>query len=231
MQMMNNRQLVGDVVGGVWVGVPEGFVGAVGVVVVDAVDDGSSRGEVVALVSGADEDVVGAAVIHGFSPSPPCPAVFPVPGPPAPVPLGGGGLSEDGVASAPATPDVRAGMPMSVTWSGFEGCDGPEEKRRSAATPQPRTTATMTATTRHRDRDDRAGTWSPQPSRTSSSATETSLFFTRGPFARETRWASSYRRKQHLRSRLVNNLLTHTLTRTGESLTAYSQPFVAILPG
>jgi hypothetical protein len=30
---------------------------------------------------------------------------------------------------------------------------------------------------------------------------------------------------------LRNNLLAHTLTLTGESLTAYSQPFVAILPG
>lgn len=229
MQMMNKRQLVGCVVG-VCDGAVGDDVGALGVVVVESVGGGSSRGDDVSVVCGTGGGVVTELVIHGVSPRPACPVGSPVPGPPAPVPLGGTGLSEDGVASAPATPDVRAGMPMSVTWSGFDGWDGLEEKRSSAATPQPSTTATITAITRHRDLDDLAGTWSPQPSRTSSSATETS-FFTRGPFARETRWASSYRRKGQLRTNLRNNLLAHTLTLTGESLTAYSQPFVAILPG
>jgi hypothetical protein len=90
----------------------------------------SSRPEVVGVVWGAVGVVVTEASLDDVDSWPVC--SVPVPEP-APVPSGEAGVSDGGVASAPASPEVRGGMPMMLTRSGADGPGAPEVNRTTAS--------------------------------------------------------------------------------------------------
>lgn len=117
---------------------------------------------------------------------------------PAPVPPGTFDCSDDGVASAPAIPEVRWGISMmpicSSGWAWLSA--GRPVLTRIAAALQPSTTAIITRITHQRDLDF-GGTWWRHPSRTSISATDPASSFTRNLSHRGWARVPSYRKFTH----------------------------------